>query len=195
MTEGPRQGIAELAIGFYRHDDGKQDVVGRSFKGRDINERQTLSVSPPSISQAERKSAKPVSEEPQAPMPMRSVATMGCQSWTGAIPISMEFAASASAGCAPPSKLQQGRGEGNGRSKTRRGEAASGMLWKRSAPAACGPRSDGMSEQTDRRTDEQIVQTANSLARDFYAFMGYEVPEGYRFDQAGHLGAHRPRHR
>jgi hypothetical protein len=43
-----------------------------------------------------------------------------------------------------------------------------------------------MTELTDRRTDEQIVQVANSLARDFYAFMGYEVPEGYRFDQAKH---------
>jgi hypothetical protein len=36
------------------------------------------------------------------------------------------------------------------------------------------------------RTDERIVLEANSLARDFYALMGYQVPEGYRFDQATH---------
>jgi hypothetical protein len=39
---------------------------------------------------------------------------------------------------------------------------------------------------TPERTEEQIVMEANSLARDFYALMGYEVPEGYRFDKAGH---------
>jgi hypothetical protein len=36
------------------------------------------------------------------------------------------------------------------------------------------------------RTDEQIVQTANVLAREFYALMGNKVPKGYRFDQAKH---------
>lgn len=36
------------------------------------------------------------------------------------------------------------------------------------------------------RTDEQIVREANELARRFYAALGYEVMEGYRFDQARH---------
>jgi len=37
-----------------------------------------------------------------------------------------------------------------------------------------------------RRTDRQLVDTANALARRFYARMGYQVPEGYRFDEATH---------
>lgn len=38
-------------------------------------------------------------------------------------------------------------------------------------------------------TDEMertIVANANALARRFYKAMGYEVPEGYRFDSARH---------
>jgi hypothetical protein len=36
------------------------------------------------------------------------------------------------------------------------------------------------------RTEQQIVAEANSLARDFYGLMGYEVPRSYRFDRARH---------
>jgi hypothetical protein len=35
-------------------------------------------------------------------------------------------------------------------------------------------------------TDEKIVARANALARQFYALMGYVVPDGYRFDRAPH---------
>jgi hypothetical protein len=35
-------------------------------------------------------------------------------------------------------------------------------------------------------TAQQIVDKANALARQFYQSMGYEVREGYRFDQARH---------
>lgn len=35
-------------------------------------------------------------------------------------------------------------------------------------------------------TDREIVDKCNGLARLFYAANGYEVPEGYRFDQATH---------
>lgn len=37
-----------------------------------------------------------------------------------------------------------------------------------------------------KRSDQQIVAVANSLAREFYGLMGCEVPEGYRFDRATH---------
>ena len=36
------------------------------------------------------------------------------------------------------------------------------------------------------RTDQQIVDDASELAREFYRIRGYVVPEGYRFDQATH---------
>jgi len=36
------------------------------------------------------------------------------------------------------------------------------------------------------RTDAEIVEQANDLAREFYARRGYEVPGGYRFDRATH---------
>lgn len=36
------------------------------------------------------------------------------------------------------------------------------------------------------RTVQKIIEDANSLARLFYRSMGYQVPKGYRFDQASH---------
>lgn len=36
------------------------------------------------------------------------------------------------------------------------------------------------------RTNRQIVEDCNSLARLFYSAHGYQVPEGYRFDRASH---------
>lgn len=41
-----------------------------------------------------------------------------------------------------------------------------------------------MSERT--RTDEEVVADCNDLAREFYKLHGYDVPAGYRFDQATH---------
>jgi hypothetical protein len=38
----------------------------------------------------------------------------------------------------------------------------------------------------ENKTPAQIVASANSLARLFYAQQGYEVPEGSRFDKARH---------
>lgn len=38
----------------------------------------------------------------------------------------------------------------------------------------------------EEKTDQQIVDDANALAREFYSIQGYQVPEGYRFDQATH---------
>lgn len=38
----------------------------------------------------------------------------------------------------------------------------------------------------ETKTPAQIVASANSLARLFYAQRGYVVPEGYRFDKARH---------
>jgi len=35
-------------------------------------------------------------------------------------------------------------------------------------------------------TDQQIVDCANALARQFYAAQGYEVPEGYAFHKGEH---------
>jgi len=37
-----------------------------------------------------------------------------------------------------------------------------------------------------RKTPKQIVDDCNALARKFYAPLGYDVPKGYRFDQANH---------
>lgn len=34
------------------------------------------------------------------------------------------------------------------------------------------------------RTDAEIVEQANDLAREFYSRRGYDVPAGYRFDHA-----------
>lgn len=36
------------------------------------------------------------------------------------------------------------------------------------------------------RTDQQIIDQTNELARKLYAIRGYNAPEGYRFDQATH---------
>lgn len=36
------------------------------------------------------------------------------------------------------------------------------------------------------KTDQEIVDGANELARQFYSMRGYSVPEGYRFDKATH---------
>lgn len=36
------------------------------------------------------------------------------------------------------------------------------------------------------RTEEQIVDDANALARVFYGILGYQVEPGYRFDEATH---------
>lgn len=36
------------------------------------------------------------------------------------------------------------------------------------------------------RTDEQICDQTNELARELYALRGYSVPAGYRFDKATH---------
>ena len=35
-------------------------------------------------------------------------------------------------------------------------------------------------------TSREYVDSCNELARTFYKMQGYEVPEGYRFDQAHH---------
>ena len=35
-------------------------------------------------------------------------------------------------------------------------------------------------------TDQEIVNRANELAREFYAQHGYHVAVGYRFDKAAH---------
>lgn len=37
-----------------------------------------------------------------------------------------------------------------------------------------------------QRTDQQIIDQTNALARTLYALHGYTVPEGYRFDQSTH---------
>lgn len=36
------------------------------------------------------------------------------------------------------------------------------------------------------KTDRELVDLANELARQFYAANGYEVPEGYEFQNARH---------
>lgn len=36
------------------------------------------------------------------------------------------------------------------------------------------------------KTDQEIVESANALARKFYSALGYRVPAGYRFDKASH---------
>lgn len=36
------------------------------------------------------------------------------------------------------------------------------------------------------RTDREIVEQTNELARQLYRLRGYEVAEGYRFDRAFH---------
>lgn len=36
------------------------------------------------------------------------------------------------------------------------------------------------------KTDTQLVADANDLARMIYSLQGYQVPTGYRFDQATH---------
>ena len=47
------------------------------------------------------------------------------------------------------------------------------------------PPTDG-EDRPDHRSDREIVNDANDLARRFYASQGYQVPEGYCFDQATH---------
>lgn len=36
------------------------------------------------------------------------------------------------------------------------------------------------------RTEKQIVDDANDLAREFYAILGYQAKEGFRFDLSAH---------
>lgn len=36
------------------------------------------------------------------------------------------------------------------------------------------------------RTDREIVEQTNAMARDFYRVMGYSAPERFRFDKATH---------
>lgn len=36
------------------------------------------------------------------------------------------------------------------------------------------------------KSDRQIVDDCNALAREFYGMFGCQVPEGYRFDAATH---------
>jgi len=36
------------------------------------------------------------------------------------------------------------------------------------------------------RSEQEIVDQTNALARELYAIRGYVVPEGYRFDRATH---------
>lgn len=36
------------------------------------------------------------------------------------------------------------------------------------------------------RTDQEVIEQTNELARRLYALYGYEVPAGYRFDMATH---------
>lgn len=36
------------------------------------------------------------------------------------------------------------------------------------------------------RTEQEIVDDANALARIFYSILGYQVEPGYRFDEATH---------
>ncbi|SDD93153.1 hypothetical protein SAMN05216337_101775 [Bradyrhizobium brasilense] len=36
------------------------------------------------------------------------------------------------------------------------------------------------------RTEQQIVDDANNLAREFYAMLGYRAQEGFRFDLSRH---------
>lgn len=36
------------------------------------------------------------------------------------------------------------------------------------------------------RTEKEIVDDANALARVFYGILGYQVEAGYRFDEATH---------
>ena len=43
-----------------------------------------------------------------------------------------------------------------------------------------------MDDDREPRTNHEIVKDANALARIFYSLLGYQVEEGYRFDQAKH---------
>lgn len=43
-----------------------------------------------------------------------------------------------------------------------------------------------MDDEREPRTAHQIVADANALARVFYCLLGYQVKDGYRFDQATH---------
>lgn len=36
------------------------------------------------------------------------------------------------------------------------------------------------------RTEQEIIDDANALARVFYGLLGYQVEPGYRFDRATH---------
>ncbi|MBR8189046.1 hypothetical protein KDW82_08240 [Burkholderia vietnamiensis] len=36
------------------------------------------------------------------------------------------------------------------------------------------------------RTEKDVIDQTNALARKLYAIRGYEAPEGYRFDRATH---------
>jgi hypothetical protein len=36
------------------------------------------------------------------------------------------------------------------------------------------------------RTDKEVLRDGNALSRQLYACLGYQVPQGYRFDLATH---------
>lgn len=48
------------------------------------------------------------------------------------------------------------------------------------------PASDPLPHPHEGMTEQQIVDSGNELARLIYKSLGYEVPAGYRFDQAHH---------
>lgn len=43
-----------------------------------------------------------------------------------------------------------------------------------------------MSEPQHPRTDKQIIDETNDVARELYRFRGYVAKQGYRFDRATH---------
>ncbi|KVD92980.1 hypothetical protein WS63_08070 [Burkholderia stagnalis] len=43
-----------------------------------------------------------------------------------------------------------------------------------------------MNKEAQIRTDIEVVEQTNALARKLYAIRGYDVPEDYRFDRATH---------
>ncbi len=45
---------------------------------------------------------------------------------------------------------------------------------------------DMIRQDTGFKTNRQLVEEGNALSRKVYQSMGYQVPEGYRFDEANH---------
>ena len=43
-----------------------------------------------------------------------------------------------------------------------------------------------MDRRMTPRTDKELIEEGNELARRFYQCQGYDVPRGYRFDKATH---------